>query len=65
MPNKRGWYIYIGFRNAPSTLIKQLIKLQNKIVRMITCSYHTTEHFYANTGIILFKILIKHNAQTI
>ena len=46
--------------NAPSTHIHPLIKLQNKIVRIITSSSHTTEQLYGNTGILQFKILVKH-----
>ena len=41
--------------NALSTHIQPFIKLQNKIVRIITLS-HTTEQLYENTGIIPFKI---------
>ena len=46
--------------NALSTYLQPLIKLQNKIVRIITYSYHTTEQLYENTGIFPFKILVKH-----
>ena len=46
--------------NALSTHIQPLIKLQNKIVRIITSSSHTTEQLYENTGILQFKTLVKH-----
>ena len=46
--------------NALSTHIQPLIKLQNKIVRIITSSSHTTDQLYENTGILQFKILVKH-----
>ena len=46
--------------NALSSHIHPLIKLQNKIVRIITSSSHITEQLYENTGIIPFKILVKH-----
>ena len=41
--------------NALSTHIQPLIKLQNKIVRIITYSSHTTEQLYENTGILPFS----------
>ena len=46
--------------NALSTHIQPLIKLQNKIVRIITSSSHTIEQLYENTGILQFKSLVKH-----
>ena len=46
--------------NALSIHIQSLVKLQNKIVRIITSSYHTTEQLYNNTGILQFKILVTH-----
>ena len=46
--------------NALSIHIQSLVKLQNKIVRIITSSYHTTEQLYTNTGILPFKILVRH-----
>ena len=46
--------------NALSIHIQSLVKLQNKIVRIITSSYHTTEQLYNNTGILPFKILVTH-----
>ena len=46
--------------NALSTHIQPLIKLQNKIVRIITSSSHTTDQLYENTGILQFNILVKH-----
>ena len=45
--------------NALSTHIQPLVKLQNKIVRIITYSYHTTEQLYTITRILPFKILVK------
>ena len=45
--------------NALSTHIQPLIKLQNKIVRIITSSSHTTDQLYENTCILQFKILVK------
>ena len=44
--------------NALSIHIQSLVKLQNKIVRIISSSYHTTEQLYTNTGILPFKILV-------
>ena len=41
--------------NALSTHIQPLIKLQNKIVRIITSSSHTTDQLYEKTGILQFK----------
>ena len=49
--------------NALSTHIQPLIKLQNKIVRIIASSSHTTEQLYENTGILQFKILVKHRIR--
>ena len=46
--------------NALSIHIHSLIKLQNKIVRMITSSYHTAQQLYTNTGRLPFKILVTH-----
>ena len=40
----------INLYNALSIHIQSLVKLQNKIVRIITSSYHTTEQLY-NTSI--------------
>ena len=46
--------------NALSIHIQSLVKLQNKIVRIITSLYHNTEQLYNNTGILQFKILVTH-----
>ena len=46
--------------NALSTHIQPLIKLQNKIVRIITSSSHTTDQLYENTGILQLNCLVKH-----
>ena len=45
--------------NALSTHKQPLVKLQNKIVRIITYSYHTTEQLYTITRILPLKILVK------
>ena len=45
--------------NALSTHIQSLIKLQNKIIGIITPSSHNTEQLYENTGILPFIILVK------
>ena len=45
--------------NALGTHIQPLVKLQNKIVRIITYSYHTTEQLYTITRILPLKILVK------
>ena len=46
--------------NALSIHIQSIVKLQNKIVTLITSSYHTTEQLYNNTGILPFKIFVTH-----
>ena len=45
--------------NVLSTHIQPLVKLQNKIVRIISYSYHTTEQLYTITRILPLKILVK------
>ena len=40
--------------------VQSLVKPQNKIVRMIPSSSHTTEQLFYNTGILPLKILGKH-----
>ena len=46
--------------NVLSIHIQSLVKLQNKIVIIMTSLYHTTEQLYKNTGILPFKILVSH-----
>ena len=46
--------------NALSIHIQSLVKLQNKIVKIIISSYHTTEQLYNNTGLLPLKILVTH-----
>ena len=48
--------------NALSIHLTPLLKLQNKILRIITFTYHRIDKdkLYYNTGIVPFKVLVKH-----
>ena len=55
-------YCVYVWGNALSIHLKPLLKLQNKILRIITYTFNNVnkDELYYNTGILPFKILVKH-----